>query len=62
MFIDGLINRYGLNFKGVDVVVVYLRERLWIFVWSIGFMEKEMFDGEVGVLVGSLKDGCLLCV
>lgn len=66
--IRALINRYGLNSEGADVVAIRLRERLRRFALALGFTERDVLDGLVvgddGVVIppGSLWPGRLLAV
>lgn len=62
-----LINRYGLNSEGADVVAMRLRQRVREYAYANGFgidaeAEQRVLDGEAGVPGGSLKQGRLLAV
>ncbi|KAF2405183.1 FMN-linked oxidoreductase [Trichodelitschia bisporula] len=62
-----LINRYGLNSEGADVVAMRLRQRLREFAYKHGYgideeAERFVLDGEAGVPPGSLIPGRLLAV
>ena len=64
---NGLINRYGLNSEGADVVAMRLRQRVRMFAHRVGLgldeeAEKRVLDGEAGVPPGSLTGGKLLAV
>lgn len=60
--IDGLVNRYGLNSQGADVVAQRLRSRLRRFAKDIGATEEQVLNGEASVPPGSLVAGRLLAV
>ncbi|TLD39593.1 dihydroorotate dehydrogenase [Venturia nashicola] len=64
---NALINRYGLNSEGADVVAMRLRQRVREYAYSHGFgmdenAEKLVLDGQTGVPPGSLVPGRLLAV
>ncbi len=63
----GLVNRYGLNSEGADVLAMRLRERVRAFAYRLGLgtdedAEQAVLDGLVGVPGGSLTNGKLLAV
>ena len=60
--LDGMVNRYGLNSRGADLMAISLRGRVRKFARSNGFTELEVLDGEAGVPPGSLVPGKLLAV
>lgn len=60
--LDGLVNRYGLNSQGADVVAQRLRKRVRLFAKEIGATEEQVLNGEASVPPGSLVDGRLLAV
>lgn len=60
--LDGIVNRYGLNSKGADVIAIRLRDRLRKFARISGLTEEQVQNGEAGVPPGSLQPGKLLCV
>lgn len=62
-----LINRYGLNSEGADVIAMRLRQRVREYAYATGFgtddfAEQRVLDGEAGVPPGSLIEGKLLAV
>ncbi|KAH0562381.1 hypothetical protein GP486_002932 [Trichoglossum hirsutum] len=62
-----LINRYGFNSEGADVVAMRLRKRVRQFAYAIGFgaddeAERKVLDGEAGVPPGSLMPARLMAV
>lgn len=62
-----LINRYGLNSEGADVIAMRLRRRVREYAHATGFgidefAEQRVLDGEAGVPPGSLIEGKLLAV
>ncbi|MCJ1464286.1 Dihydroorotate dehydrogenase (quinone), mitochondrial [Pseudocyphellaria aurata] len=62
-----LINRYGLNSDGADVIAMRLRQRVREYAYAMGFgtdefAEQRVLDGEAGVPPGSLIEGKLLAV
>ncbi len=62
-----LINRYGLNSEGKDVIAMRLRQRVREHAYAHGFgidevAEQRVLDGEAGVPPGSLTEGKLLAV
>lgn len=64
---NALINRYGLNSEGADVVAMRLRQRVREYAYSHGFgmdenAERLVLDGQSGVPPGSLVPGRLLAV
>lgn len=64
---EALINRYGLNSDGADVVAMRLRQRVREFAYARGFGldeegERAVLDGEAGVAPGSLCTDRLLAV
>jgi dihydroorotate dehydrogenase len=64
---NALINRYGLNSKGVEHVAMELRERVRQYAYANGLgieaeSERLVLDGEAGVPPGSLVPGKLLAV
>lgn len=64
---NALINRYGLNSEGADVVAMRLRQRVREYAYSHGFgmdeeAERLILDGHIGVPPGSLVPGRLLAV
>jgi dihydroorotate dehydrogenase len=62
--IDGLVNRYGLNSVGADVMAARLRERVRRYARDnlIDGGEQAVLDGDAGVPPGSLQPGRLLLV
>jgi dihydroorotate dehydrogenase len=64
---NALINRYGLNSDGADVVAMRLRQRVREYAYTHGFgmdeeAERLVLDGHTGVPPGSLVSGRLLAV
>jgi dihydroorotate dehydrogenase len=64
---NALINRYGLNSEGADVVAMRLRQRVREYAYQQGYgmdeeAERLVLDGEAGVPPGSLLPGRLLAV
>jgi dihydroorotate dehydrogenase len=64
---NGLINRYGLNSEGADVVAMRLRQRVRMYAHKMGIgldeeAQRKVLDGQAGVPPGSLIDGKLLAV
>ncbi|KAF2475739.1 FMN-linked oxidoreductase [Lindgomyces ingoldianus] len=64
---NALINRYGFNSEGAEVVAMRLRQRLREFAYHKGLgineeAERIVLDGEAGVPPGSLVPGRLLAV
>lgn len=64
---QALINRYGLNSEGADVVAMRLRQRVREYAYNHGYgidedAERMVLDGEAGVPPGSLVPGRLLAV
>lgn len=64
---NALINRYGLNSVGADIIVMRLRQRVREYAFATGFgtdefAEQMVLDGEAGVPPGSLVEGKLLAV
>jgi dihydroorotate dehydrogenase len=64
---NALINRYGLNSEGADVVAMRLRQRVREYAYQQGYgidedAERLVLDGEAGVPPGSLVPGRLLAV
>jgi dihydroorotate dehydrogenase len=64
---NAIINRYGLNSEGADVVAMRLRQRVREYAYQNGYgmdeeAERLVLDGEVGVPPGSLVPGRLLAV
>jgi dihydroorotate dehydrogenase len=64
---NALINRYGLNSDGADIVAMRLRQRVREYAYSHGFgmdeeAERLVLDGKTGVPPGSLVPGRLLAV
>ena len=62
-----LINRYGLNSAGADIIAMRLRQRVREYALAMGFgtdelAEQMVLDGEAGVPPGSLIQGKLLAV
>lgn len=62
-----MINRYGLNSDGADIIAMRLRQRVRQFAYATGFGidgfgEQMVLDGEAGVPPGSLINGKLLAV
>ena len=64
---EALINRYGLNSEGADIIAMRLRRRVREYAYATGlgideFAEQRVLDGEAGVPPGSLMEGKLLAV
>jgi dihydroorotate dehydrogenase len=64
---QALINRYGLNSDGADIVAMRLRQRVRQFAYTRGLGigeegEKTVLNGDAGVPPGSLSKGRLLAV
>ncbi|KAH7062834.1 hypothetical protein BKA63DRAFT_526573 [Paraphoma chrysanthemicola] len=64
---NALINRYGFNSEGAELVATRLRQRVRQFAYHAGLgmdehAEQEVLNGEAGVPPGSLKSGRLLAV
>ena len=64
---NAVINRYGLNSEGADVVAMRLRQRVRDYAYQHGFgineeAERAVLDGAAGVPPGSLVPGRLLAV
>jgi dihydroorotate dehydrogenase len=64
---NAIINRYGLNSEGADVVAMRLRQRLRDFAYQHGFgideaAERLVLDDAAGVPPGSLIPGRFLAV
>lgn len=64
---NAMINRYGLNSEGADIVAMRLRKRVREFARSLGLgydeaAEKAVLDGAGNVPPGSLTEGRLLAV
>lgn len=64
---NALINRYGLNSDGADVVAMRLRQRVREYAYQHGFgidelAEEIVLNGGAGVPPGSLVPGKLLAV
>lgn len=64
---NAIINRYGLNSEGADVVAMRLRQRLREFAYAQGLgldqtAEEVVLNGSAGVPPGSLHEGRLLAV
>ena len=64
---NALINRYGLNSEGADVVAMRLRQRVREYAYQHGFgldelAEDIVLNGGAGVPPGSLVPGRLLAV
>lgn len=62
-----LINRYGLNSEGADIIAMRLRQRVREYAYATGLgidelAEQRVLDGEAGVPPGSLIEGKLLAV
>ncbi|KAJ2906364.1 putative dihydroorotate dehydrogenase protein [Zalerion maritima] len=60
--LDAMINRYGLNSKGADVMAIQLRNRVRKFARDNGLTEDEVLNGEGGAPPGALHPGRMLCV
>ncbi|PVI04440.1 FMN-linked oxidoreductase [Periconia macrospinosa] len=64
---NALINRYGFNSEGAELVAMRLRQRVREFAYHAGFgldeeAERIVLDGEAGVPPGSLHAGRLMAV
>jgi dihydroorotate dehydrogenase len=64
---NALINRYGFNSEGAELVATRLRQRVREFAYQAGFgideeAEQKVLNGEAGVPPGSLKSGRLMAV
>ncbi|KAF1945068.1 FMN-linked oxidoreductase [Clathrospora elynae] len=64
---NALINRYGFNSEGAELVASRLRQRVREFAYQAGLgideaAEQQVLDGEAGVPPGSLLNGRLLAV
>ena len=64
---NALINRYGFNSEGADMVAMRLRHRVRQFAYHAGIgideeAERKVLNGEAGVPPGSLIPGRLLAV
>ncbi|KAL1800696.1 hypothetical protein ACET3X_001038 [Alternaria dauci] len=64
---NALINRYGFNSEGAELVASRLRQRVRQFAYHAGLgldddAERRVLDGEAGVPPGSLLKGRLLAV
>jgi len=64
---QALVNRYGLNSEGADVVAMRLRQRVREYAYQHGYgideaAERLVLDGGAGVPPGSLVPGRLLAV
>jgi dihydroorotate dehydrogenase len=64
---NALINRYGFNSEGAELVATRLRQRVREFAYQAGFgideeAERKVLNGEAGVPPGSLKSGRLMAV
>ncbi|KAF2125007.1 FMN-linked oxidoreductase [Dothidotthia symphoricarpi CBS 119687] len=64
---NALINRYGFNSEGAEVVAMRLRQRVREFAYHAGLgmdedAERAVLDGEAGVPPGSLISGRLMAV
>ncbi|EDU44318.1 dihydroorotate dehydrogenase, mitochondrial precursor [Pyrenophora tritici-repentis Pt-1C-BFP] len=64
---NALINRYGFNSEGAELVASRLRQRVREFAYRIGLgldedAERRVLDGEAGVPPGSLLKGRLMAV
>jgi dihydroorotate dehydrogenase len=64
---NALINRYGFNSEGAEVVANRLRQRVREFAYHMGFglgeeAERAVLDGQAGVPPGSLTPGKLMAV
>ena len=64
---NAVINRYGLNSEGADVVAMRLRQRVRDYAYRHGLgidenAERLVLDGAAGVPPGSLTSGRLLAV
>jgi dihydroorotate dehydrogenase len=64
---NALINRYGFNSEGAEMVAMRLRQRVREFAYHLGLgideeAERMVLDGEAGVPPGSLTPGKLMAV
>jgi dihydroorotate dehydrogenase len=64
---NALINRYGFNSEGAELVATRLRQRVREFAYHSGLgmdedAERKVLNGEAGVPPGSLKSGRLMAV
>jgi dihydroorotate dehydrogenase len=64
---NALINRYGFNSEGAEMVASRLRQRVREFAYHSGLgldedAEQKVLNGEAGVPPGSLKSGRLMAV
>lgn len=64
---NALINRYGFNSEGAEVVAMRLRQRVREFAYHLGLglgedAERAVLNGEAGVPPGSLIPGRLMAV
>jgi dihydroorotate dehydrogenase len=64
---NALINRYGFNSEGAELVATRLRQRVREFAYHAGLgmdeeAERMVLDGRAGVPPGSLKPGRLMAV
>jgi dihydroorotate dehydrogenase len=64
---NALINRYGFNSEGAELVATRLRQRVREFAYRAGLgldeeAERKVLNGEAGVPPGSLKSGRLMAV
>jgi dihydroorotate dehydrogenase len=64
---NALINRYGFNSEGAEMVATRLRHRVREFAYHMGLgideeAERRVLDGEAGVPPGSLTPGRLMAV
>lgn len=64
---NALINRYGFNSEGAELVAMRLRQRVRAFAYHLGLgideeAERKVLDGEAGVPPGSLTPGRLMAV
>jgi dihydroorotate dehydrogenase len=64
---NALINRYGFNSEGAEMVAMRLRHRVREYAYHMGFgideeAERIVLDGEAGVPPGSLIPGRLMAV
>ncbi|CAA9961775.1 hypothetical protein PTNB73_02685 [Pyrenophora teres f. teres] len=64
---NALINRYGFNSEGAELVASRLRQRVREFAYRVGLgldedAERRVLDGEAGVPPGSLLKGRLMAV
>lgn len=64
---NALINRYGFNSEGAEVVAMRLRQRVREFAYQVGLgmdeeAERAVLNGEAGVPPGSLISGRLMAV